>query len=97
MGYWDAKFGESGAPGIAGNHGLGIQKELRERMLEMCLDKYNYPGIVNTRFKQLKCRLYAWTTQKADRRHSNEQKMKQCCEIHRSSARCKLWDSSAPV
>ena len=67
MGDWNADYGEAGAPGIAGKHGLGIQNEPREKMLEFCVEMSRV--FANTWFKQPKFTLYTWTSPDGQQRN----------------------------
>ena len=51
-----------------GGHGLGIQNEAGERLIEFC--DGNNLGIMNTWFEQPKRRLYTWTS--PDGKHRNQ-------------------------
>ena len=60
IGDWNAKVRSQETPGITGKCGLGIQNEVRQRLIEFCQE--NALVIGNTLFQQHKRRLYTWTS-----------------------------------
>ena len=60
IGDWDAKVGSQETPGITGKFGLGVQNEIRQRVIEFCQE--NALVIVNIILLQHKRRLYTWTS-----------------------------------
>ena len=60
IGDWNAKVRSQETPGITGKFGLGIQNEVRQRLIEFCQE--NALVIGNTLFQQHKRRLYTWTS-----------------------------------
>ena len=68
IGDWNAKVGSQETPRVAGNFGLGVQKEAGQRLIEFCQE--NALVIANTLFQQHKRRLYTWTS--PDGRHWNQ-------------------------
>ena len=58
MGDWNAKVGSQETPGVTGKFGLGVWKEVGQRLLEFCQE--NVLVIANTLFQQHKRRLYTW-------------------------------------
>src|SRR6218665_1339691 len=62
IGDLNAKVGhhKGGVGDTIGGHGLGIQNEAGERLIEFC--DGNKLGIMNTLFEQPKRRLYTWTS-----------------------------------
>ena len=65
IGDWNAKVGSQETPGVTGKFGLGVQNEVRQRLIEFCQE--NALVIANTLFQQHKRRLYIWTS--PDGRH----------------------------
>ena len=59
IGDWDAKVGSQETPGVTGKFGLGVQNEVRQRLIEFCQE--NALVIGNTLFQQHKRGLYTWT------------------------------------
>ena len=55
-GDWNAKVGIQEIPRVTGKYGLGAQKEVGQRLIEICQE--NVLVIVNTHFQQHKRRLY---------------------------------------
>ena len=60
IGDWNAKVRSQETPGITGKFGLGIQNEVRQRLIEFCQE--NALVIGNTLLQQHKRRLYTWTS-----------------------------------
>ena len=60
IGDWNEKVGSQETPGVTGKFGLGIQNEAGQRLIEFCQE--NALVITNTLLKQLKRRLYTWTS-----------------------------------
>ena len=61
VGDWNAKVGSQEIPGVTGKFGLGVWKEVGQRLLEFCQE--NVLVIANTLFQQHKRRrLYTWTS-----------------------------------
>ena len=60
IGDWNAKVGSQETPGVTGKFGLGVQNEVRQRLIEFCQE--NALVIANTLFQQHKRRLYIWTS-----------------------------------
>ena len=60
IGDWNAKVGSQETPGVTGKFGLGVQNEVRQRLIEFCQE--NALVIANTLFQQHKRRLYTWTS-----------------------------------
>ena len=56
----NAKGGSQETPGVTGKFGLGVQNEVRQRLIEFCQE--NALVIANTLFQQHKRRLYIWTS-----------------------------------
>ena len=54
----NAKVGSQETPGVTGKFGLGVQNEVRQRLIEFCQE--NALVIANTLFQQHKRRLYTW-------------------------------------
>jgi len=57
----NAKVGENEKSMTTGRFGLGIRNEAGERLMEFC-EAQNSLQIMNTIFKQSRCRLYTWTS-----------------------------------
>ena len=57
---WNAKVGSQETPRVTGKFGLGVQNEVRQRLIEFCQE--NALVIANTLFQQHKRRLYIWTS-----------------------------------
>ena len=68
IGDWNAKVGNQETPGVTGKFGLGVQNEVRQRLIEFCQE--NALVIANTLFQQHKRRLYTWTS--PDGQHQNQ-------------------------
>ena len=60
IGDWNAKIGSQEIPGVTGKFGLGVQNEIRQRVIEFCQE--NALVIVNIILLQHKRRLYTWTS-----------------------------------
>ena len=60
IGDWKAKVGNQETPGVTGKFGLGVQNEVRQRLIEFSQE--NTLVIANTLFQQHKRRLYTWTS-----------------------------------
>ena len=60
IGDWNAKVGSQEIPGVTGKFGLGVQKEVGQRLIEFCQD--NSLVTANTLFQKHKRRLYTWTS-----------------------------------
>ena len=60
IGNWNAKVGSQETPGVTDKFGLGVQNEVRQRLIEFCQE--NTLVIANTLFQQHKRRLYIWTS-----------------------------------
>ena len=68
IGDWNAKVGSQEIPGVMGKFGLGVQKEVGQRLREFCQE--NALVVANTLFQQHKRRLYTWTS--PDGQHQNQ-------------------------
>ena len=68
IGDWNAKAGSQEIPGVTGKFGLGVQNEVRQRLVEFCQE--NTLVIVNTLFQQHERRLYTWSS--PDGQHWNQ-------------------------
>ena len=55
---WNVKAGSQETPGVTGKFGLGVQKEVGQRLIEFCQD--NSLVTANTLFQKHKRRLYTW-------------------------------------
>ena len=68
IGDWNAKVGSQETPGVRGKFGLGIWKEVGQRLIEFCQE--NALVIANTLFQQHKRRLHIditrWSILKSD-------------------------------
>jgi len=60
IGNWNSKVGSQETPGVTGKFGLGVQKEARQRLAEICQE--NAVVIAHTLFQHHKKRLYTWTS-----------------------------------
>ena len=60
IGDWNAKIGSQETTGVRGKFGLGLWKEVGQRLIEFCQE--NALVIANTLFQQHKRRLYTWTS-----------------------------------
>ena len=60
IGDWNAKVGSQETPGVTGKFGLGIQNEVRQRLIEFC--QKNTQVIANTLFQKHNRGLYIWTS-----------------------------------
>ena len=60
IGYWNAKVGSQGTPGVTGQFGLGVRNEAGQRLIEFCQE--NALVIANTLFQKHKRPLYTWTS-----------------------------------
>ena len=58
IGDWNAKVRSQEIPGVTGNFDLGVQKEARQRLTELC--QKNTLVIANTHFQQHKRQLYTY-------------------------------------
>ena len=74
---------KSKKPGVTGKFGLGVQKEVGQRLKEFC--QKNALVIANIHFQKHKRRLYTWTSQ--DGQHWNEIDYFLCSQRWRSSIR----------
>ena len=59
---WNAKVGSQEIPVVTGKFGLGVQSEVRQRLIEFCQENTPSWVIANTLFEQHKRRLYTWTS-----------------------------------
>ena len=60
IGDWNAKVGSQEIPGITGKFGLGVRKEVGQRLTEFCQETTLV--IATTVFQHHKRRLYTWTS-----------------------------------
>ncbi|CAF4651495.1 unnamed protein product, partial [Rotaria magnacalcarata] len=67
IGDWNAKVGDTEAPGIVGKYGLGKQNEAGEKLIQLYQE--NSLVITNTWFQQPKRRLYTWTSPNGQHRN----------------------------
>ena len=78
---WNANIGSQETPGVTGKFGLGVQNEVRQRLIEFCQE--NALVIGNTLFQQHKRGLYTWTS--PDGQHRNQTDYILCSQRWRSS------------
>ena len=80
---WNAKVGSQEIPVVTGKFGLGVQSEVRQRLIEFCQENTPSWVIANTLFEQHKRRFFICTS--SDGQYRNQIDYILCSQRWRSS------------